>query len=98
VGIIDIRHRLNDELRRYFGHIGYGVRPSERNKGYATEMLGHGLVKCKKMGLARVMLACYQSNTASARTILRHGGHLEREVIHPDGRKISIYWIELREY
>ena len=37
VGIIDFRHTLNDFLKD-LGHCGYSVRPSERRKGFATEM------------------------------------------------------------
>lgn len=40
VGMADIRHVLNRFLRTYGGHVGYGVRPSERRKGYATQILG----------------------------------------------------------
>ncbi len=53
VGMIDIRHELNDFLRNYGGHIGYGVRPSERNKGYATQMLLLALDYCRRLGLGR---------------------------------------------
>lgn len=45
VGMIDIRHRLNDYLLKHGGHIGYSVRKTERRKGYATEILGLGLKK-----------------------------------------------------
>lgn len=58
VGIIDIRHYLNDFLKNYGGHIGYAVRPTERHKGYATQMLEQGLEYCKTIGLERVMLCC----------------------------------------
>lgn len=64
VGMIDIRHELtNDFLRNYAGHIGYGVRPTERKKGYATQMLTQALEFCKdKLGLERVMISCYKEN------------------------------------
>ena len=39
VGAVNIRHYLNDALLLNGGHIGDGVRPSERRKGYATEMI-----------------------------------------------------------
>ena len=32
VGMINIRHRLNDNLLRTGGHIGYSIRKSERKK------------------------------------------------------------------
>jgi len=40
VGIVDIRHRLNDHLLKVGGHIGYGIHPSHRRKGYASSALG----------------------------------------------------------
>jgi predicted acetyltransferase len=40
VGAVNIRHYLNEYLLKYGGHIGDGIRPSERRKGYATKMTG----------------------------------------------------------
>lgn len=97
VGMIDIRHRLNDFLRSYGGHIGYGVRPSERGKGYATGMLRLGLGYCKTLGLPEVMLACDKDNSASAKTIMKCGGILEREFCHTDGKTVQVYWINRGE-
>ena len=95
IGMIDIRHRLNQFLSEYAGHIGYSVRPSERNKGYATEMLRLGLEYCKKIGLQKVMLGCYKDNIASIKTITKCGGVLEKERLYTDGKPMLIYWIYL---
>lgn len=95
VGMIDIRHSLNDFLRSYGGHIGYGVRPSERNKGYAAQMLQMGLAYCRKLGLQKVMLACYKENGASSKTITKCGGLLEKEFLHSDGKMVQVFWITL---
>lgn len=95
IGTIDIRHELNEFLREFGGHIGFGVRPSERGKGYATEILRLGLEYCKMLGLEKVMVACYKENIPSAKTILKNGGVLEREFIHDDGKKVQVYWINL---
>ncbi|MGX7125823.1 GNAT family N-acetyltransferase [Enterococcus viikkiensis] len=97
VGIINIRHFLNDFLRNYGGHIGYGVRPSERQKGYAGEMLRRGLLFCNSIGLEKVMITCTKNNIASRKTILSAGGVLEREFLHTDGEWVQVYWIELGE-
>jgi len=93
VGIIDIRHTLNQFLKDYGGHIGYGVRPSERRKGYATEILRLGLEYCKTIHLSSIMLACYKDNEASGKTILNNGGKLEREFEYIDGKTVQVYWI-----
>jgi predicted acetyltransferase len=79
IGMIDIRHELNDFLQSYGGHIGLGIRPSERSKGYASIITMEALKFCKKIGLRKVMLACYKDNLPSNRTIEKCGGILERE-------------------
>ena len=96
IGMVDIRHRLNDFLAAFGGHIGYGVRPSERRKGSATEILRMALTYARReIGLKRVMIACYKENEGSWRTILANGGRLEREFVHTDGKTVQVYWVEL---
>lgn len=95
VGTLQIRHRLNDFLYRYGGHIGYGVRPSERRKGYASRMLALALEICREMGIARVLVTCDRGNIGSARTILKNGGVAENEVECEDGSVAQRYWIAL---
>ncbi len=58
VGMIDIRHYLSEYLEKYGGHIGYSVAPSERLKGYATQMLKATLPVCKKLGIDKVLITC----------------------------------------
>jgi predicted acetyltransferase len=95
VGAINIRHRLNDFLLLGGGHIGDGIRPSERRKGFATEMIRLALIECKELGIDRVLMTCRKDNIASSRTIEKNGGVLENE-IEIDGVPFQRYWIELR--
>ena len=95
IGVIDIRHELNDFLREYGGHIGYAVRPSERRKGYATEMLRLALNYCRNLGLDKVMVGCYKDNMPSVRTIEKCGGALEKEITYLDGKQELIFWIDI---
>ena len=94
VGMVNIRHRLNDYLKTIGGHIGYSVRKSERQRGYATEMLRLALEKCKVLGIPQVLITCDQDNIASAKTIKNNQGQLSQSFMH-EGTMIEHYWIEL---
>lgn len=92
VGAVNIRHYLNDSLLLHGGHIGDGVRPSERRKGIATEMIHLALKECKKIGIHKVLMVCDKDNIGSAKSIQKNGGILENEVI-VDGIVEQRYWI-----
>ena len=95
LGAVNIRHYLNDALLKDGGHIGDGIRPSERRKGYATAMVRLALEECRKLGIGRVLMVCSKDNTGSAKTIIRNGGILENEITDPAGTILQRYWIEL---
>lgn len=94
LGALNLRHSLNDFFLNFGGQIGYGIRPTERGKGYGKEILRLGLVEAKKLGLERVLVCCFSDNIASARVIEANGGVLEdkREC---EGKKIYRYWIDI---
>lgn len=93
VGILQIRHKLSDYLYQNAGHIGDGVRPSERRKGYATEMIGLAIKKCEKMGMKKILMICDKENIGSAKSIMNNGGILEDEIVTDDGKVNQRYWI-----
>ena len=95
VGAVDIRHSLNESLLFTGGHIGDGVRPSERRKGYATAMIGLALEECRKLGIKRVLMTCDKDNVGSAKSIVKNGGVLENEVVNEEGVPEQRYWIDL---
>lgn len=94
VGMINIRHRLNDFLLKFGGHIDYSVRKLQRNKGYATEILGLGLKECAKLNIKKVLITCDINNLASAKAIINNGGILENEIIEKN-KITQRYWITI---
>lgn len=93
VGAVNIRHYLTKEMLVNAGHIGDGIRPSERRKGYATAMIGLALEEANKLGIHRVLMCCDKENIASAKSIINNGGILENEVV-VNGVTEQRYWIE----
>lgn len=97
VGVANIRHALNDGLRREGGHIGYGIRPSARRQGLGIAILRQSLLRAAKLGVTRVLVTCAKANVGSAKAIMRNGGVLESEEYLPARDEIvQRYWIESR--
>ena len=94
VGMIDIRHYLNEYLTQAGGHIGYGVRKTERNKGYAKQMLKLALEKCKELKIKKVLITCDEDNIASEKVILSANAKLE-DIRNVDGENKKRFWIDL---
>ena len=93
VGIIDLRHTLNDFLKD-FGNSGYSVRPSQRKKGYATQMLKLILEVAREAGLTELHLSVEKDNIPSIKTIIKNGGVYERS-FEFESELADIYRIEL---
>ncbi len=91
VGELVIRHQLTAELERNGGHIGYEIAPAWRRQGHATAMLAEGLVECRRLGLAKVLLTCDVANEPSRRVILANGGVQD---VTLDGQ--DRFWIDLK--
>lgn len=79
IGMTHIRLTLNEMLAEIGGHIGYSIRPRERQKGYNKIQLYLALIECQKNGLDIVMLDCLSNNIGSSKTILALGGYLVKE-------------------
>jgi len=96
VGVANLRHALTDALRREGGHIGYGVRPSARRRGYAGELLRRTLTRARGLGLTEGWLTCAKTNVASVRTIVGNGGvFISEELLAERGEVVQRYRIRL---
>ena len=93
VGVIDLRHHIDHPiLGTWGGHCGYTVRPSERGKGYAKEMLRLNLRNARELGISRMLVTCNPGNAASEKTILANGGVYENS-IDVNGHEVKRFWI-----
>lgn len=77
LGRINLRHRLNEHLSVYGGHIGYDVRPTARRRGHATAMLAAALPHAAALGIEKALITCDDDNTASRKVIEANGGVCE---------------------
>jgi predicted acetyltransferase len=93
VGRVSIRYVLNDHLRHEGGHVGYGIRPAYRGRGYATATLVLAVDHLKGRDVTEVLVTCDDDNVASAATIVRCGGVLEDVRTRHDGSLVRRYWI-----
>lgn len=97
IGVIDLRHHIDHPiLGTWGGHCGYSVRPSERRKGYAKEMLRLDKLKAKELGINKMLVTCDEGNDASEKTILANGGIYEK-TIDVDGDKMKRFWISIEQ-
>ncbi|WP_312541768.1 GNAT family N-acetyltransferase [Enterococcus sp.] len=96
VGLLNLRLALNAFLRGYGGHIGYSVKPDQRQKGLGAAMLKAGLQQAKAEGLTKVLVICDKENVGSAKVIEANGGQFAEEIKDPsDGALLRRYWIDL---
>ncbi len=98
VGSINVRWNLTEAMQQFGGNIGYGIRPTERRKGYNKINLYLGLLEAQKLGLKKVMLDCDVNNIGSEKTMQALGGVLTRSGIDPtDGTLTNVYWFDVNE-
>lgn len=98
IGATSLRHYLTIDGFNTWGHIGYGIRPSERRKGCATEILRMMLAEAKSRKLYKALIGAHSSNVGSCRVIEKCGSILENIVPDPNEPEkfINRYWIALR--
>ncbi|GAB3063165.1 GNAT family N-acetyltransferase [Virgibacillus ainsalahensis] len=96
IGVVNIRHRLTEPLINTGGHIGYGIRPSKRKKGYATQILSLALEKARELDLEKVLLVCNSTNAASKKVIINNGGTSDWDYIDEQKNTLKRFWIKLK--
>lgn len=99
LGNVSIRNSIDtDDLSNYIGHIGYGIRQSERKKGYGSLILKLALEKCEELGLENVMVTCKEDNIGSSKVIEKNCGYLkEIKYVEEEKSNFKIYWINVKE-
>lgn len=97
IGMTNLRYNLKEDvIARGGSHIGYGIRPTERRKGYNKINLYLGLLEEKRLGEEKVLLICTADNLASNKTIVSLGGVLEKSEIDDwDEELTNYYWIDV---
>jgi predicted acetyltransferase len=96
IGMVRVRHYLNDVLLRSGGHIGYYVRPAARGRGHATRALRLALDALRDRGVTRVLVTVAPDNAASIRVALANGGEFDGQGPKPEtGEVLNRYWIDL---
>ena len=97
IGMLQIRHSLTEFLLNYGGHIGDSISPDERQKGYGKKMLGLGIVKCKNLGIEKVLITCKDTNAASRKCIIANGGVYEdTRHFEPENINLERYWVKVK--
>ena len=97
IGMVNFRYYLNEELLRFGGHIGYGIRPTERRKGYSKIQLYMSLKEASKLNIDKIMVSCVDTNIGSEKTIVALDGIYERtEEVEKYGN-VKVYWIDVEE-
>lgn len=98
VGCIGIRWKQVPILMTFGGLIGYSIRPSQRGKGYASEMLKLALEKFANTSIDNILITCKDFNLASKKVIEKNGGIFENTYTNKDdGYTYLRYWIKNRK-
>jgi predicted acetyltransferase len=96
LGMVRVRHKLNEQLLQYGGNIGYYMRPFARGKGCAKIALRLALAKLRELGFAKTLLTVHPQSFVSARVVITNGGVQDTQGKDPvSGLIVDRYWIEM---
>lgn len=94
LGVSNLRHHLNDRIRHAGGHIGLGIRPSQRGRGLGTALLQLTIAEAVSRGITEIHVHCHKHNTPSARMIVASGGVLDSELSLDSGEEVQRYVVK----
>lgn len=98
VGMCNIRLALNGRLKKFAGHIGYSIRPTERRKGYNKTNLYLALKVCDEYGIDKVFMDADLDNVASWKTIEALGGERFKEYFNEEEKCVVVdYTIDVKK-
>lgn len=95
LGAVTIRHSLTEPMLNTEGHIGAGIRPTERRNGYGEKLLELTLDKMQKMGFEKALVTCNEDNIGSEKAIIKNGGIKDTDFLEAHGNIVKRYWITL---
>ena len=97
VGAIGLRWKEVPVLMNFGGFVGYSVRPKERGKGYATEILRQALEKFKDAGRDKILISCKNFNDASKKKKKKNEGVYDSDFFNEEeGYTYSKYWVNIK--
>lgn len=96
VGSANVRENLNEKTYYTIGNVGYYIKKSARNNGYATKALKLIKEYYKSIGINRILLMCEEDNIESQKVILNNDGILEKTIKKSNtNNNILCYWIDI---
>jgi predicted acetyltransferase len=94
VGAVTVRHCLNEKTAVDGGHIGLGIRPGSRMRGYGVQALVLAAEKARERGISKMLLTCDEDNIGSQKTMLKQGAVYFDTVSSPEEKRIKRFWLE----
>jgi len=92
-GDLELRHHLNESLKRFGGHMGYKIRPTLRKQGYGKLICKLGILEARRRGITDILVTCDDDNIGSQKIIEANGGILKDKVNNRRGVLTRRYWI-----
>jgi predicted acetyltransferase len=96
VGMVRLRHYLNESLLFRGGHVGYYVRKDQRGRGYGRKALRLALGELARLGQDRALVTVDEDNLVSRHAIEANDGKMESIEADKAGVRFCRYWITLR--